>query len=122
FTVEAANQAAIASTIPFDGPVRAVHVYPELSSERVLVMEHVKGTPLSETPPELDHSQRRDLARALLNEVLRQIFDDGLFHADPHSGNVLLESAHTLVLLDFGSVGRLDQQSRHALLTALLAV
>ena len=122
FTVEAANRAAISAAIPSGGPVRAVRVYPELSGERVLVMEYVRGLPLTETSPGLDPSQRRSLARGLLDELLRQILDDGLFHADPHPGNVLLEQAHTLVLLDFGSVGRLDQQSRSALLTALLAV
>ena len=40
--------------------------------------------------------------------MLGQILDDGLYHADPHPGNVLIDAGGTLWLLDFGAVGRLD--------------
>jgi ubiquinone biosynthesis protein len=49
-------------------------------------------------------------------------FDFGVFHADPHAGNVLLGSDGRLVLLDFGSVGRLDTLQRSALAQALAAI
>ena len=54
--------------------------------------------------------------------VLQQIMVAGVFHADPHPGNVLVRADGTLALIDFGSVGRLDSQQQSALLRALLAM
>ena len=61
-------------------------------------------------------------ARTLLDTLLRQVVLDGVFHADPHPGNVLLLVDGRLALLDFGSVGRLDVAVRAALQQLLLAV
>ena len=54
--------------------------------------------------------------------MLRQIVIDGIFHADPHPGNVLLLADGRLGLIDFGSVGRLDSGLRAALQRLLLAL
>ena len=62
------------------------------------------------------------LARNLLDCLLRQVMVDGVFHADPHPGNVILLSDGRLGLLDFGSVGRIDAGMRGALQRLLLAV
>jgi ubiquinone biosynthesis protein len=61
------------------------------------------------------------LARALLECLLRQVLVSGVFHADPHPGNVLVLADGRLGLLDFGSVGRLDAAVRAALQRLLLA-
>jgi ubiquinone biosynthesis protein len=58
----------------------------------------------------------------LLTEITRQILFSGTFHADLHPGNVVVGDGEQLTLLDFGSVGRLDQPSRSALGLLLLAV
>lgn len=65
---------------------------------------------------------RTALARGLLAVLLRQIMVTGVFHADPHPGNVLVRSDGTLALLDFGSVGRLDSLQRSGMLRAFLAL
>ena len=65
---------------------------------------------------------RAELTRALLRSMVYQITEGGVFHADPHPGNVLLLTDGRLALLDFGSVGRLDAQQRSALQNLLLAV
>ena len=62
------------------------------------------------------------LARALLDTLLREVMIEGVFHADPHPGNVLLLADGQLGLLDFGSVGRVDAGLRAALQRLLLAV
>jgi ubiquinone biosynthesis protein len=54
--------------------------------------------------------------------MVYQITEGGVFHADPHPGNVLLLTDGRLALIDFGSVGRLDSQQRSALQNLLLAV
>ncbi|MFD2353191.1 AarF/UbiB family protein [Nonomuraea ferruginea] len=62
------------------------------------------------------------MARDLLDCLLRQILAEGVFHADPHPGNLMLLDDGTLGLLDFGSVGRLDASARAALQRFLLAM
>jgi len=69
-----------------------------------------------------DDATRRDIATRLLRVTLDQIVVTGVFHADLHPGNVLVRADGSLGLLDFGSVGRLDEAERVALAALLLAV
>ena len=59
--------------------------------------------------------ERAELSRRLLASFLDQILRDGYYHADPHPGNVLIDSEGTLWLLDFGAVGQIDPVTRDAL-------
>jgi len=76
---------------------------------RVIVMEYVPGTKLSEISgvvhTELDG---RELAEELFRGYLHQVLVDGMFHADPHPGNILLTLDRRVALLDVGMVGRFD--------------
>ncbi|MER5324042.1 ABC1 kinase family protein [Streptosporangium roseum] len=112
FRIETANMAAVASASAGE-PVRVPVPYPELSGRRVLVMERLDGTPFGSSVP--DGVDRRELARTLLDTLLRQIMLHGVFHADPHPGNIMLLADGRMALLDFGSVGRLDGSLRGAL-------
>ena len=58
----------------------------------------------------------------MLDSLLRQIVVEGVFHADPHPGNILLLADGRLGLIDFGSVGRLDSGLRAALQRLMLAI
>ncbi|MEV4071644.1 ABC1 kinase family protein [Nonomuraea fuscirosea] len=135
FRVEAANMAAVSASRgtpaePTDlagtGGLRngsgAAVAYPApvgaMCSERVLVMERLSGRPVTAAGPE----EGPRLARDLLDCLLRQILVEGVFHADPHPGNLMLLDDGTLGLLDFGSVGRLDGSVRSALQRFLLAM
>jgi len=127
FRIEAANMAAVAATHTGRDPDAAVRFpapYPALCGQRVLVMQRFDGTPLSAAGPLITERglDAQRLARDLLSCLLRQIMVDGVFHADPHPGNVLLLSDGRLGLLDFGSVGRLDASVRDALQRLLLAM
>ncbi|MEU8249285.1 AarF/UbiB family protein [Nonomuraea sp. NPDC048916] len=114
--IEAANMAAVASSragdVTYPAPVTA------MCTERVLVMRRLSGRPLAAATKE----QGPALARDLLDCLLRQILVEGVFHADPHPGNIMLLDDGTLGLLDFGSVGRLDASVRSALQRFLLAL
>jgi ubiquinone biosynthesis protein len=125
FRIEARNIAAVtAATERRDGIVRVPAVHDALSGRRVLVMERLDGVPLGAAGAAIDERglDRRALALALLECLLRQIMIDGVFHADPHPGNVLLLRDGGLGLLDFGSVGRLDALMRGALQQLLVAI
>jgi ubiquinone biosynthesis protein len=119
FRVEAGNLAAVGAAAGTDGIVipRAYH---DLSTRRVLVMERLDGQALSKAAPA--DCDRERLARDLLDSLLRQIVVDGIFHADPHPGNILLLADGRLGLIDFGAVGRLDSGLRAALQRLMLAI
>ena len=99
------------------------HVHSTLSTDGVLVMEEVVGRSVGETEA-LDASPvpRPELARRVLASYIGQILDDGLFHADPHPGNMFIDAAGTIWLLDFGSVGRLDARALNGLRGIALGV
>jgi ubiquinone biosynthesis protein len=122
FRIEAANMAGVAATA--DGAVRIPAPHRPLCGERVLVMERLSGTPLGAAGPDLDvlGPDRQALARQLLASMLAQVMVAGVFHADPHPGNVMVLADGRLGLLDFGSVGRLDGSVRAALQRLLLAM
>ena len=122
FRIEAANMAGVAAS--GNGAVRVPAPYQPLCSERVLVMQRLDGTPLSVAGPVITERglDRAALARELLAYVLSQIMVHGVFHADPHPGNVLVLADGSLGLLDFGSVGRIDGSLRSALQRLLLAM
>lgn len=122
FCIEARNLAAVAGT-----RVQGVAVpkaFTEHSSTRVLVMERFDGLPLRRAMPQLAERgiAARELAERLLDYLLRQIMIDGVFHADPHPGNILLLTDGRLGMLDFGSVGRLDSSLRSSMQRLLAAV
>jgi len=122
FRVEARNLAAVAAAS--DGhDIGLPTVHEELCTARVLVMDRLSGVPLRSAGPLLDErgADRGELARTLLTSLLRQVMLDGVFHADPHPGNVMLLTDGRLGLLDFGSVGRIDAQLRAALQRLLLS-
>ena len=127
FRVEAANLAAASAASEEAGGaagkpdgVVIPRVYHDLSTRQVLVMERLDGEALSKAAPA--DGDRERLARDLLDCVLRQIVIDGIFHADPHPGNVMLLADGRLGLIDFGAVGRLDSGLRAALQRLLLAL
>jgi ubiquinone biosynthesis protein len=98
-------------------------VYPTLTTGRVLVMEQVVARSVAdEAALEASPVPRPELASRLLTSFLGQVLQDGLFHADPHPGNLLIDDAGTIWLLDFGSVGRLDSRALDGLRGMALGV
>lgn len=126
YRVEAGNMAALEAAIaelPEQARVRIPAHFAALSSETVLVLEFVEGTTLSD-PAALsafDDDTRKAMATRLFRSMLAQIMDAGVFHSDLHPGNVLVTPSGELVLLDFGSVGRLDSEVRTQITDVLLA-
>lgn len=127
FRVEARNVAAVragSASRESDGAVVLPALHSELCTRRVLVMEWLDGAPLGAADAEVDKVcvDRQAMARALLECLLRQVVVDGVFHADPHPGNVLLLPGDRVGLMDFGSVGRLGASTRQAVQQLLVAV
>jgi predicted unusual protein kinase regulating ubiquinone biosynthesis (AarF/ABC1/UbiB family) len=89
--------------------IRIPSVVDERSTGRVLTMEYVPGTKISNVE-ELDTRRldRTELAETLQRAYLDMIIEDGVFHADPHPGNLAVQDDGTLVFYDFGMSGYVD--------------
>ena len=90
-------------------------------TERVLVLERIHGSKV-EPGHELSEERARELAREFFRAYVRQVTLEGVYHADPHRGNVLLTDDGRLCLLDFGLIGRLADDMRRRLALLLLAL
>jgi|CXWL01.1.fsa_nt_gi ubiquinone biosynthesis protein len=100
--------------------IKIPKVYDELSSRTVLTLELIAGTKLSQA--QLDPEGRQTLARHIVDAAFKQLFEDGLFHGDPHPGNLFVLEGPVLALLDFGLVGRLSKQMQDTLVSLVLAL
>lgn len=124
FRVEARNIQTVADALQKTPEVVVPRVYTRLSTERLLVMEWLDGVNIRQADQLIDDLglDREVLARTLLACFLRQMLHDGVFHADPHPGNILILRTGKLGLIDLGSVGRLDPGQQAALRSLLFAV
>ncbi|WGP11717.1 AarF/UbiB family protein [Streptomyces sp. SH5] len=127
FRIEARNSSAVAEACDGyapDATVRIPRVHYEFTSSRLLVQEWLEGVTLDRAGKVADERgwDRHALARTALGAVLDQILRYGVFHADPHPGNMLLLDDGRLGLLDFGSVGRIDPSARLAIQEVLVAI
>lgn len=121
FTNEARNARAMAEAARGRPFIVIPRVHEELSSITVLTLDYVEGTKVSEITAEAGFDCER-VARNIIEAAFRQLFQDGLFHGDPHPGNILVLSGERIALLDFGLVGRLTRAQQEALVTLIVAV
>lgn len=92
-------------------------VYEEYSTARLLVMQEIQGVPVREAPP---GPARKEAARQLLESYYHQVMVEGVFHADPHPGNMKWWN-DKIYFLDLGMVGEVDARLRELILLILLA-
>lgn len=85
------------------------------TTERVLTMDRIAGRPLAHVDlDELTAEERRQLAVRIAESWMQMIFQDGLFHADPHPANIMVIGADHIGLIDFGMVGALSTADRES--------
>lgn len=115
YTREGRNAERLRHALAPDGRIVIPAVVWPFTRRRVLTLEAVEGT--KPTGPERLREAGLDpqaVARTLAHAILRMIFRDGFFHADPHPGNLAVLADGRLVLYDFGMVGRLTEDMREA--------
>jgi len=97
--------------------------YADLSSEDVLTMERLRGVKLSDTDGVRKLGvDTRDVLRQGMDAFFKSVMVDGLFHSDPHGGNIFVLPDGRMGLLDFGAVGHLSESSRRAIVAMFLAL
>ena len=95
--------------------LRLPEIDPKFCSDKVIVMEKFNGPSLADIVAgrvELTKEKKRLLARKILKELLIQVFEIGLFHGDPHAGNLILLDDGSVGLFDWGLAGELTETDR----------
>lgn len=120
---EAANMTTLAKNLREFPHIRIPQPVEDYTIRKVLTMDRIDGVKITELSPiaRLDFDGGA-LAEELFRAYLHQILVDGVFHADPHPGNVLLTPDHCIALLDLGMVGHTTPAMQENLLKLLLAV
>jgi ubiquinone biosynthesis protein len=121
YVEEANNTDVIAGLVGDSDELLVPRVVRPYVTDRVLVLERIHGVKLT-TAHGLPQERASELARAFFRSYVRQVTVVGIYHADPHRGNVLLTEDGRLALLDFGLLGRLDDDTRRTLALLLMAV
>lgn len=94
--------------------------FPELSRSNILVMRKVEGAKITTETPGTPEAVK--MAQAILDIAFRMVFQEGVFHGDPHPGNVFATPDHRIGLLDFGLVGTFTPRQRDEFTHLILAV
>ena len=120
---EAQNLISLGANLKEFGGILVPQPVPDYSSRCVLTMDYVQGRKITSVGPlarlEMNGAP---LAEELFKAYLKQVLVDGLFHADPHPGNVFLTDDGRIALLDLGMVGHTAPGMQEKLLKLLLAI
>jgi len=109
--LEAAAQSELAEVAEDTGLFRVPNLYWDLVGKDVLVSEWIDGTALSSDDIlALPAARKNALATKVIQSFLASTFEYGVFHADMHEGNLIMDADGQLVLLDFGILGRLGEE------------
>lgn len=100
--LEAANYTRFRANFAGRPDVSFPEVYPELSGERVLTMEFVRGTKIDELAPATTAEFKVALAKTVRMSMFKMCFEDGFVHADLHPGNMVVQDDGTLIIFDAG--------------------
>lgn len=113
FTIEAIHAKRFAKMFENDKTVKVAKVYKEYSSKNVLTMDLIEGIKLDdEKALKRARIDKKVLAQHGVNALLRQVFVEGFFHADPHPGNYFALPGNVFAFIDYGMVGRMMQKDR----------
>lgn len=113
YTIEATSMERFGRNFLADPSVYVPKVFRDTSSERVLTMEFMEGIKISD----IDRIDKAGYDREIITVrgadfFLKQVFEHGFFHADPHPGNIFVLPDNVICLLDFGMTDSVDRQTR----------
>lgn len=113
FGTEAANMERVSSQFLNDRTIYIPKVYSEFSSSRVLTMEYVDGIKVSEIDKlETAGMNLKTVTARGADFVMKQVFEFGFFHADPHPGNIFVLPDNIICPIDFGMTGSVNKRQQ----------
>ena len=125
FRIEAAYIERFANNFQDDTTIHVPHVYRDFSSSKVLTMEFIGGykvTDITKTEVREHGIDPKVVASRGLDLILKQIFEHGFFHADPHPGNIRVLDGNVICFLDYGMMGRLSARHREDLADIFIGI
>ncbi len=123
FEEEARHAEALRRNFADEPRVVVPRVFEDLTRRQVLVLEYMSGTRIDRLQDRIASGEVRldDLIATISELYIRMMLVDGVFHADPHPGNVLLDEQGRIVFLDFGMVLEVEQETRTRLMKTVVA-
>jgi ubiquinone biosynthesis protein len=123
FTIEAAHIERFGSDFQKNRNIYVPKCYQEFSTKTILTMEFIDGIKISDIE-ELKNKGRSlvTIANNGVDAMLKQIFEHGFFHADPHPGNIFILEDNIIAFIDFGMMGILSKQTQESFASIILGV
>ncbi len=124
FTNEAYNFERFRMNFKDTEDIKVPKIYWEMSTSKILTMEFMKGTKINEITQGKYKNvfDAKKVAKRGAQAILKQILEDGFFHADPHPANLLVQPPNTIIMLDVGMVGYLDEETIFKIAKLLQAI
>ncbi|PIT94557.1 ubiquinone biosynthesis protein, partial [Candidatus Falkowbacteria bacterium CG10_big_fil_rev_8_21_14_0_10_39_9] len=123
YTVEMNNARRIAENFSKETGIVIPKVYPEMTTDKVLVMEKLNGIRFSDIESIKNGPfDNKELVKVGVEALFKMIMEDGLFHGDLHAGNLFALPGNRIGIIDFGMMGRLSQKSQDHLLKMFVAI
>ena len=123
FNAEATHSVRFQLNFKDDTTVYVPKIFHNLSTGKVLNIERIEGIKITDIEMiEKSGFDRKQIAVNGADAILKQIFIDGFFHADPHPGNIFVIEGNKIVFLDYGMVGRIDEATKDQLANILTAM
>ena len=118
FSIEASNLVRFGNNFQQDQNIYVPKFYRNYSTKKVLTMEFINGIKISDIESlEANSLDRKMIAKRGGDLILKQIFEFGFFHADPHPGNIMVLPENIICFLDFGMMGTLIRSTRELITT-----
>lgn len=120
---EAKNAEQFAENFRDDLLVHIPKIFWEVTTSRVLTLEHRRGLKITDKAGlQAQNIDCSALAKRATGIIIKMVFEDGFYHADPHPGNFFIEPDGSIGVIDFGMVGTVDEQTKECLVSLLAAV
>ena len=123
YRIEAKNLIQIRNNLKEDKSVIIPRVYLDRTSRHVITMEYLPGTKITDIKTlNQNNIDRAKLVYRIHRLFFKMLLRHSIFHADPHPGNISITNEGTIILYDFGMVGRLDDETRRRLVRLYLGL
>ncbi|HEY7777378.1 MAG TPA: AarF/UbiB family protein, partial [Nitrososphaeraceae archaeon] len=123
YRIEARNLIQIRNNLKEDQSVIIPKVYLDRTSRHVITMEYLRGTKITDIKTlNQNNIDRAKLVYRVHRLFFKMLLRHSIFHADPHPGNISITDEGTIILYDFGMVGRLDDETRKRLVRLYLGL
>ena len=123
YVAEGRNAEKMARQFLDNPKIRIPRIYWDYSREKVLTMEYLQGTKLSQTEKLIEMGfDTSEITREMVKAIFHQILSEGFFHGDPHPGNIFVLPGQVIAFLDFGMVGRLSPQMKYSFTSLVIGM